>query len=173
MISWKYSFDVLRRELELVKKKKEALDSLFNAGRISRSTFDYLNKDLAEAITGVEGDQKKLTGKMASRANELDSQLKSLEIFLANLEIHYAAGEIGEEAYKHQGNAIALGLEATKQELKNIKGALIQLIPKEAPISLAPAPPTPTEAVHAEEKVEGSAEVTAEGLAEVSQTATE
>ena len=150
---------------------------MFNAGKISQSTFDYLNKDLAEAITEIESEQKKLADRITSRANDLERQLKSLEIFLANLEIHYAAGEIVEEAYKHQGNAIALGLEATKQELNNIKGALLQLIPEAAPAAPAPmappTPPTPTEAVREEEKVEKPAEVTTEGRAQVTEKATE
>jgi len=144
LISWKYSFATVRRELDLVRKKKQALDGLFGADRISESTYDYLNKDLAEAVTKIENDQKTFADRMTSRATQLEGQIKSLEIFLANLEIHHAAGEIDKEVYRHQSNAISLGIEATKQELGDIKGALIKLIPEAAPAQ--PYPPlTPVE----------------------------
>ena len=159
MALWKYSLEVVSRELELVKKKKQALDNLFNTDKISQSTYDYINKDLTDAITETETHQKTLADKITARANELENQLKSLEVFLANLEMHYSAGEIDEEMYKHQGNAINLGIEATKQELMDIKDALSKFISEaETP----PTPPAPNEAVYEEEEIEEPVEVIAE-----------
>lgn len=166
MISWKYSFEAAVKELEMVRRKKQALDSLFNTGKISASTYEHLNKEITNAITAIEADQKALTEKMTLRAGELENQIKSLEMFLANLEIHHATGELDEEAYKHQSDAITLGLETTKQELNAIKEALVKLIPE------APAPTeeqiepqeTPTEAPieEAQETVEAATEATPE-----------
>jgi len=152
LISWKYSFEVSVKELEMVKKKKQALDSLFDIGKISASTYEHLNKEINNAITAIEADQKALTEKMTLRANELENQIKSLEMFLANLEIHYAAGELDEEAYSHQSDAITLGLETTKHELKDIKEALIRLIP-EKPVTERPQP-EPVEQISEIEKAE-------------------
>jgi len=139
----------------MVRKKKQALDSLFNTGKISASTYEHLNKEMTNAITAIEADQKALTEKMTLRANELERQVKSLEVFLANLEIHHAAGELDEEAYKHQSDAITLGLETTKQELNAIKEALVKLIPET---------PAPTEASieEAQKMVEAATEATPE-----------
>lgn len=159
MALWKYSLEVTNRELELVKKKKQALDNLFTMSKISQTTYDYLNKDLTEAITEVETHQKTLADKITARANELENQLKSLELFFANLEIHFTAGEIDEELYKQQGNAVNLGIEATKQELINISGALGEFI-SEAETLLTPS--ESTEDVSEEEKIEEQAELTFE-----------
>jgi len=163
MISWKYSFETAVKELGMVKKKKQALDTLLNTGKISPSTYEYLSKEITDAISAIEADQKALTEKMTARANELEKQIKSLEMFLADLEIHNAAGEIDEQTYRHQGNAISLGLEATKQELNDIKEALVKLIPEAA--SALPAQPTspPSEATsESEMATEATTEATSE-----------
>jgi len=165
MISWKYSFETAVKELGMVKKKKQTLDSLLNSGKISSSTHEYLNKEITDAIAAIEADQKALTEKMTARANELEKQIKSLEMFLADLEIHNATGEIDEQTYRHQGNAISLGLEATKQELNDIKEALVKLIPEAA--SALPAKPTlpPIEAIsQGEISEEAATEATSEQL---------
>jgi len=152
MISWKYSFELARKELEMVKKKKQALDSLLNEGKISQSTYGYLNKEVTDALKAIEAEQKVLTEKMTVRATELEKQVKSLEMFLANLEIHHATGEIDDESYEHQNGAISLGLEATKQELSDIKEALVNLIPERA-VTAQPQP-EPVEQVSEIEKAE-------------------
>lgn len=143
MISWKRSYETVSNELELVRRKKQALDSLFNTGRISQSTYDYLNKDISEALKSIEQSFKALMEKMTTRASELEKQTKSLEIFLADLEIHYAAGEIDEEPHGHQADAISLGLEATKQELGTLKELLGRRVLEAAP-SISPPISQPT-----------------------------
>lgn len=47
----------------MVKKKKEALDNLLDGGKISQSTYGYLNKEVTDALKAVETDQKLLTEK--------------------------------------------------------------------------------------------------------------
>jgi len=92
--SWKYSFEMINRELELVRKKKQALDELLASGKISQATYESLEKELAEALLNLETYQKSLIEKMSTRADDLEKQISTLELFLANLEIHHAAGEI-------------------------------------------------------------------------------
>ena len=124
----KHSLEIVSTDLELLGKKKHALDSLFNTGKISQSTYDYINKDLADAIIEIETHRKTLADKITIKANELEKQLKLLEMSLANLEIHFVGGEIGDEQHQYQKNALTLGLEVTKQELKDTKEALSQII---------------------------------------------
>ena len=161
MSSWRYSFELVSRELELARKKKEALDNLYAASRISESTYKYIERELTEAIIDLEAHLKSLVEKMTARAEELEKQIRSLEIFLANLEIHYAAGDIDEESYRNQNNAITLGLEATKRELESIKSSLakVKLEEEEAP------KPEVVEEKPAEE-VEAPTEVTPEAPTE-------
>lgn len=136
----------------MVKKKKEALDNLLDGGKISQSTYGYLNKEVTDALKAVETDQKLLTEKMTARATELEKQVKSLEMFLANLEIHHATGEINDESYDPQNGAISLGLDATKKELNDIKEALVNLIPERTVTSRSK--PEPEEQISEVEKAE-------------------
>ena len=144
---WKYSFDLVTRELGLAKKKKQALDNLFSADKISQSTYDYLETELIGAIAELEDHLKSIKDKMTIRAQELEKQVNTLELFLASLEIHHAAGDVDDETYGKQSNAILLGLEATKQELITIKSVSQQTVTEyaEAPPELA-TPPEPAEA---------------------------
>jgi len=121
---WKYSFELINKELEVTRKKKQALDNLFAERKISQSTYDYLKSELAKAISELENNLKKLKERMATRAQELESQLSSLELLLASLEIHHAAGDVSDETYEKENKAILLGLEATKRELNDIRNSL-------------------------------------------------
>lgn len=154
---WRYSFDLVTRELGLAKKKKQALDNLFSANKISQSTYDYLETELKGAIADLEGHLKSLKDKMAMRTQELEKQVNTLELFLASLEIHHVAGDVDDETYGKQSNAILLGLEATKQELDSIRGASQEAVP--VSIEVPMAPPEPVEAIETVEVVE-TAELT-------------
>jgi len=152
---WKYSFDLVTRELDVAKKKKQALDHLLASEKISRSTFDYLESELREAIADLEDHFKTLKDKMTARTQELESQLNTLEVFLASLEIHHAAGDVDDEAYERQNNAIILGLEATRQELDEIKNAVSSTTSKSADMPVEETEPeVPTEATEGQDPME-------------------
>ena len=131
MVLWKDAFEKINLELNVAKKKKQALDDLLNAGRISQSTYDALCKGLDDDLADIEVRRKALTEKMASKLGELEQQLQTLEFFLAHTEMAYVAGETSSELYAQESSALDMGLEATRQELNWIKDVIIQLIPKE------------------------------------------
>lgn len=114
---WKNSFEMANRDLGLVKRKKRALDELLATAAISQSTYEALSRELTEGLSYLESQQRSLVEKIRARAGGLERQIGTLELFLANLEIHHAAGEIDSESYNRQSQAIILGLEATKNEL--------------------------------------------------------
>jgi len=165
--SWKYPFELVLRELDLAKKRKKALDDLYNTGRISQSTYEHIERELTEVMIDLEAHLKSLAEKMKARVKDLEDQMRTLEVFLANLELHYAAGEVDEETYSRQSRAITLGLEATKQEMENIKASLNKIFP-EAKAEEKPAE-TPAEKpaeTPAEAPVEASAEAPSEAPSE-------
>ena len=127
LISWKHSFDKINEEFEIVKKKKQALDSLLSSGRISQSTYDLFNKEIENAIAEIERQQKALLERMNSKVEELKQQIKTLEILLANFEIQHVMGEINEEEYQREVDLLSAGLENARQELAAIQEAVNQL----------------------------------------------
>jgi len=171
LVTWKDSFEKINAELDLTKRKKQALDDLQGAGRISQFAYECLNKGLTEEIEETEARRKILTEKMTSKLNELEEQRIALEMFLANTEMAYAAGEINQELYAKESSALDLGLEATKQELNWIKEVIIQLVPKESEPASTPtttsSPTETTEATTAETAVEKTTETTSNVSVEV------
>lgn len=134
-------------ELELAKKKKQALDKLFEEGKVSQPTYDSFSNEVADAITEIEAKQISLGEKMKTKISELEQQLKTLEFLLVNSEIRHVSGEIEEEAYNRECNVLSLGLETTRQELNEIKEAISDL--SERNIGLSPPPPLQVEEAEA------------------------
>lgn len=143
MISWKYSLEKINGELELAKKKKQALTKLLDEGKVSQPTYDSFSNEIAAAIAEIEAKQNALVEKMRTKINELEQQMKTLEFLLVNSEIRHVSGEIEEEAYNRECNVLSLGLETTKQELNEIKDAISNL--SEQSIGLPPPPPLQSE----------------------------
>lgn len=132
MVTWKDYFEKINAELGLTKRKKQTLDNLRDAGRVSQFAYECLNKEIIEEIEQTEARRKALTEKMTNKLNELEEQRIALEMFLANTEMAYVAGEINDEIHAKESSALDLGLDATKQELNWIKEVIIQLVPKES-----------------------------------------
>jgi len=139
------SFEIVSQELDLTKRKKQALDDLLASTRISQPTYDHLEKGLTETILGLEAQQRSLSDKMTGWADELGEQIQLLELLLANLEIHHATGEIDDDAYDKQNRAILLGIEATKQDLVDIRNILSKTVSETVPTPSAPTTPETTE----------------------------
>jgi hypothetical protein len=127
LISWKHSFKKLNEENEMAKKKRQALDNLLNTGRISQSTYDLFNTEIDEAIAEIERQQKALLEKMDSKMENLEAQIKTLEMLLANFEIQHVTGEVEEEIYQHEIGILSMGIESAKHELDVIREAVNQL----------------------------------------------
>ncbi len=151
MVTWRDSFEKINVEMDMTTRKKQALENLHNAGKISQFAYECLNKELADEIEQVEARRKALAEKMTSKLNELEEQRMALEMFLANTEMAYAASEINDEIHAKESSALDMGLEATKQELSWIKEVIVQLVPKGAETSPPSATPAETDEVAASE----------------------
>ena len=127
MSSWKHSFKRLNEEYEITKKKKQALDNLLSYGKISKSTHELFDKEIADTVAEIEKQQLVLLEKMRSKVVELEGEIRTLEMLLANFEIQHVTGEVDEEAYQRESSLLSLGLEAARQELSIVRDALNQL----------------------------------------------
>ena len=128
MSSWKNTFDVVHSELELAKRKKQALDELLAKNRMSQPTYEHLVGSLNENIDDFESHLKLLMQKMTERADELENQAELLKLFLVSLEMRNIAKELKQETYDKNKQAFELGLKATEDELAEIKGAITKVI---------------------------------------------
>lgn len=127
MISWRHSFRRLQEEYEVAVKKKEALDGLLNAGKISSATYEIFDKEIADSINETGKQQRALVARMDAKALELENQTKTLEVLLANFEIQHVTGEIDDQIYQRQTELLTVGLDTMKLELSNVKDAMTAL----------------------------------------------
>jgi hypothetical protein len=126
----KSSSEIISKELETSRKKQQTLHDLLKVGKISQPTHDYIAKNLDNAINEIESRQKVLADKITSRVSELEEETRALEMFLANLEIGYVAGEIDHDLYERESKSLTLGLENARRELTNIRDTLLSIIPE-------------------------------------------
>jgi len=163
LISWKDSFEKINNELDSARKKQNALEEMHTSNRISQLTYDNLNERLTTEIEHIEARRKELAEKMTSKLNELERQISTLETFLANVEMSFAASEITEELHSQEVSALNFGLEATKNELDFIKDAILELVPEETQAELSTTIETAetVEATPAETAMETVPEVSA------------
>ena len=124
MSSWRESFETIIRELELANRKREALRDLLERNRMSRSTYDYLIRELEDEIGRFRDHMRVLAKRMNERISELNRQERMLEMFLAWLELMRVGGEVDEETYNHQRDTFMSGLDATRSEIRRIDEAL-------------------------------------------------
>ncbi len=116
MISWKYSFEKISKDLELARKKKQAIDNLYNSGKISASTYDSIDNELSSVISDIELRQKNLANALTSKVNDIEQQIGTLELLLANSEIQYVTGEIDDEIHANESSAFSTGLSTLKTQ---------------------------------------------------------
>ncbi len=111
----------------MAKKKKQVLDNLLNTSKISQPTHELFNKEIDATVAEIEKQQKALLEKMNSKMKELEEQIKTLEMFLANFEIQHVTGEVDEETYQHEINLLSVGLDTARHELDTVREAVNQL----------------------------------------------
>lgn len=144
MTSWRNYFDKINEEYAVMMRKKQALSSLANSGKISQFTFDLFDKEIDVAIAEIEKQKNVLLEKMNAKTKELEENIKVLEKLLANFEIQHVGGEIDEEVYQREMALLSIGIETARQELCAVKEA-IDKIANAPRISESVAAPAPTE----------------------------
>jgi len=127
LMSWKHSFSRLNEEYGLAKKKKQALGNLLDTGKISQTTHSLFTREIDDAVAEIEDQRKALLGKMTSKTMELEEQIRTLEILLANFEIQHVAGEVDDDTYHHETDLLCIGLETARKELNAVQEAVSQL----------------------------------------------
>lgn len=162
LFSWRHSFERISSEHETILKKRQALSSLFNSGKISQSTFELFDREIEEALAEVEKQKRVLLERMASKVREVEEQIRILEKLLANYEIQHVSGEVDEETYQREIALLSIGLENARRELNAIKETMDKLVGANIPKKVEPVVQQTTEIKTAEVLEVGGVEASAE-----------
>jgi sporulation protein YlmC with PRC-barrel domain len=137
---WKVDAEKLMKEFALSHKRLQALDSLMNEGRITQYVYSDLRKAYEAATSELEEVRKTLIEKLKVRADEVESQIRDMEKFLANIEVQHMTGEIDDEAYQLAADSLKLGLSQLVAEKKDVETLLTEITQPAAPPLAAPRP---------------------------------
>lgn len=140
---WKVDAEKLMKEFALAHKRLQALDLLMQEGRITQYVYTDLRKTYETATAELEEMRKILIEKLKARADEVETQVRDLEKFLANIEVQHMTGEIDDEAYQLATNSLKLGLSQLTAEKKDVETLLAEITtqPEVASTPTTPAPP--------------------------------
>jgi Na+/phosphate symporter len=132
----------LNEEYELARKKKQALGCLLDAGKISSSTHGLFTREIDETVAEIDNQRKALVGRMGTKSMELEEQIRTLEILLANFEIEHVAGDVDDETYNRETELLCTGLDVAKKELEEVHVAMNRISTDEGMTQvMEPEPP--------------------------------
>ena len=95
-------------------RRREALDRLLLNGKISRNTFDSMDKRLTHLTSTVTNLKETLEAEEPFWKTDLSENTRILECLLAELELRRLLGEIREEEWTRKSTIIILGLDWLK-----------------------------------------------------------
>ncbi len=127
---WELEANNLKRQFDLISRRTRALDELYKNGSIEKSIYGEMRAQHLSSIDELEEHKRILVESLNERSSKLDSQVKELELFLANIKMQHAAGEIDTETYNLAYEAVNVGFKrdlSEKTYLKDVMNFLNQV----------------------------------------------
>ena len=151
--NWRVEAEDLRRERDIVTRRKQALDLLLKDGDITqteyeqqRSDYEILEKQIGERCETLVDTLKQVESK-------LDQQISDLQGALTNNKMLYSSDEINQETYHAVTESIRSGLEIARKERKDIDN-MCEYLNSDQPaenrkiIAVPEEPPQPAPSAH-------------------------
>jgi len=117
-------FEKVVESINASNKRLHTLIELAKSGRISQSTFEYLKKSYESEARSIEERRKSLLEGLEKYFNEIDQQIKSIEKRIVSIEERYAVGEIDEESYGKQVEALQVVFQEIVRESESVKKSI-------------------------------------------------
>jgi hypothetical protein len=80
---------------------------------------------------------------MGTKSMELEEQIRTLEILLANFEIEHVAGDVDDETYNRETELLCTGLDVAKKELEEVHVAMNRISTDEGMTQVMEEPSLP------------------------------
>jgi len=144
--SWRIEAIQIQKEFELATRRVRALDELNKSGELQGEIYTSLKKQHESVVEEVKGRRQGLMSNLEERLRDLNSQVRDLQILLANNKMLHTSREIDDSAYQVASEAIRSGLERMMTEKKDIEEVVDHLSKLETLIDLSYQPPAPSPA---------------------------
>jgi len=131
--AWRVEAEELKRENDIVRKRRRALDLLLNDGDINQPEYNALRTSYEDFTKGMQAKRDTLLDNLQEVEKRLDQQIADLESALTNDKMLYSTTEIDEQTYKTVTESILSYLEIARKERKDIANTREYLIEIDSP----------------------------------------
>jgi len=121
MQTWRVEAEDLRKEHDIITRRKQALDLLLKDGDIEKTEYDHIRSSYEELDKQIKDRRETLMDTLKHVDSKLEQQISDLQGALTNNKMLYSSAEIDEQTYHTVTESIRSGLEISRKERKDIE----------------------------------------------------
>lgn len=118
--AWRVEAEDLKREHDIIKRRRQALDLLLKDGDIDQIEYNQLRNSYEDINKEIIGKRERLVDTLKEVEAKLEQQIRDLQTALTNNKMLYTAAEIDEQTYHAVTESIRAGLEIARKERKDL-----------------------------------------------------
>ena len=122
--SWRVEAEELRREHDIIKRRRQALDLLLKDGDIDQLEYNQLRNSYEDLNKEVLGKRETLADTLKHVETRLEQQIRDLQTALTNNKMLYTSSEIDEQTYHAVTESVRAGLEIARKERKDLDNTI-------------------------------------------------
>ena len=118
--AWRVEAEDLKREHDIIKRRRQALDLLLKDGDIDQTEYNQLRNSYEDINKEIIGKCERVVETLTEEVAKLEQQIKDLQTALTNNKMLYTAAEIDESTYHSVTESIRAGLEIARKERRDV-----------------------------------------------------
>ncbi len=118
--AWRVEAEDLKREHDIIKRRRQALDLLLKDGDIDHIEYNQLRNGYEDINKEIIAKREKVVEALKEVEAKLEQQIRDLQTALTNNKMLYTAAEINEDTYHAVTESIRSGLEIARKEHKDV-----------------------------------------------------
>lgn len=134
--AWRIEAEDLKKEHEIIKRRRQAIDLLLKDGDIDQSEYNQLRSGYEDIHKDIITKRDSLVETLKNIEVKLEQQIKNLETALTNNKMLYTVAEIDASTYQTVTESVRAGLEISRKERKDMDNtceSLHDIAPLETP----------------------------------------
>jgi len=118
--AWRIEAEDLKKEHDIIKRRRQAIDLLLKDGDIDQSEYNQLCSGYEDIHKDIITKRDNLVESLKSVELKLEQQIRDLQTALTNDKILYTAAEIDANTYQAVTESVRAGLEISRKERKDL-----------------------------------------------------
>ena len=118
--AWRIEAEDLKREHDIIKRRRQAIDLLLKDGDIDQSEYNQLRSGYEDIYKDIITKRDSLVETLKNVEVKLEQQIKDLQTALTNNKMLYTAAEIDASTYQTVTESVRAGLEISRKERKDL-----------------------------------------------------